>query len=672
MSERFTGPVSVDGISPGNAEPRLARLYAAEERPLSPREAFHLLSRSWRFISEHRRLVAIKCALAFTSLIFFLLSPWPVKIIIDNVIDRHPLTGVPAAILTPLVGQNRALLLAVLTAFLVVSAILIGLVGNQPTGVSTAVASGGLDQAGLTENEANNGWSLWSGVFGLLETYVTLDLTQRINQSVRVAIYERFLRSPLGLFGDQKIGDAVFRVMYDSAAIGAVLYRGVLAPALSAVMFFLALVVLAAQFPNEPLIPIIAAAMLPIVAIGSSLFGRMLRQQGQRMRERGSDVMAAFEERLAQVQLVKAYGQEERERRAVDEASWGSFRATLRMLVIILVITAVLAPPLVLLSGVAFYHLMMQVVRRQITLGDMVLLVSYGIILGRTLGTIGSTWAELQGPVSGLRRVHSVLDMLTEIDTAKTGAIEPGPIREIEFRDLSLAYDSSDAVLEHVSFTLRTGELVALAGPSGIGKTTLICSVPRFLEPRAGEIVVNGVDSRQIALEPLRARIGFVFQQEALFSRSLADNIRYGAPQASDDEVREAARMAGAAEFIERLPEGYATMLGRRGARLSLGQKQRIAIARALVRKPDVLILDEPTAPLDPASEAELMATLRTLAAGRIVVVVAHRAATLGACDRVVFLARGTVGAEGSHGELLRSSEDYRQYLAMTESVVET
>ncbi len=676
MSDRLHSAILADGPASDSgariaAEPRLRKLYAAEDKPLTPREAFSLVVRSWRFIREHRRLVAMKCALAFSSLVFFLLSPWPVKIVIDNVIDGHPLTGVPKAVLTPLVGDNRALLLAVLTGFLVVTAILIGLAGNQPVGLGTAVASGGLDQAGFTANEANDGWSLWSGLFGLLEVFVTLDLTQRINQGVRVAIYERFLRSPLGLFGDQKIGDAVFRVMNDSAAIGAVLYRGVLAPLLSAAMFILTLAVLTAQFSNEPLIPIIAALTLPIVAIGATLFGRMLREQGQRMRERGSDVMAAFEERLAQVHLIKAYGQESREEHSVDEASWESFRATLKLLVIILAVIAVVTPALAALVAVGIYHLMMQVVLHRITLGDVVLLASYGIMLARPMRTIGATWADLQTPVSGLRRIHSVLDMLAETDGSEAGALEPGPIREIAVRDVTLAYDGAGAVLEHVTFTLRSGELLALAGASGVGKTTLICAIPRFIEPRAGAILVNGVDSRQIALGPLRARIGFVFQHEALFSRSLADNIRYGAPEASDEEMREAARMAGAAEFIENLPQGYATILGRRGTRLSIGQKQRVAIARAMLRKPDVLILDEPTAALDPASERALMATLRMLAAERIVVVVAHRAATLAACDRVVFLARATVAAEGPHTELVRVSEDYRRYLAITESVLE-
>lgn len=645
---------------------RASELYAGERHSLTVGEAFRLLVKIWRFISAHRRLLLIKCALAIGSLTFFLLVPWPVKIVIDNVIDGRPLTGIPARVLLPITGGDRVLLLTAVALFLAAGTILAGLSGDDPTPLGTDVDSAGLDQAGITANQTNDGWSLWNGLFGLWETYATLELSQRINQDVRTAIYQRFLRSPLGLYGDQKIGDAVFRVMYDSAAVTAVFYRGVLAPIMSSVMFILAMAVVTAQFSNEPLIPILAALTLPAVAIISGLFGRFLRDQAQRMRERGSDVMAAFEERLAQVQLIKAYGTEERETRAVDAASWDSFGASLRFVVIVLVMIAVLAPGVGLFVILGLYHLMKEVIANRITLGDVVLLGGYGRSLGRPMRVIGSTWVELQGPIAGLRRVHSVLDRLDEDQRPAAGAADPGRISRLEFRDVAIAYDGAEPVVSAISFTLRAGELAALAGASGTGKTTLICSIPRFFEPCAGAIYANGIDVRNIQLGLLRSRVGFVFQQEALFSRSIADNIRYGAPDASDEDVREAARGAGAAEFIGKLPQGYATILGRRGARLSVGQKQRIAIARALIRKPEVLILDEPTAPLDPGSEAGLMHTLRELAKDRIVTIVAHRPDTLAKCDRVVFMQDGTLIASGTHDELARTCPAYREYLSVT------
>lgn len=659
--------------SSGDARTNL--LYSGEQAPLSIRDAWRLLVKSWPFISHHRRLVAIKCGLVLVSLTFFLMTPWPLKIVIDNVIDGHPLTGIPGSILTPIVGADRAAMLAMVSLFLLVVMILIGMVGDNAQGLNTRVDSGGLDQAGATADEANEGSSLWNGLFGYLETRVTIDLTQRMNQSVRTAIYERFLRSPLALYADQKIGDAVFRVMYDSASIGPVFYRGVLAPVMSVLMFVMAMIVLSMQFSNQPVIIGIAIAFLPIIAIGSGIFGRALRGQSQSMRERSSDVMAAFEERVAQVQLIKAFGQEQRETAAVDSASWASFRATLKLIAIIAVMVIVLTPVIGALVGYAIYYLFTQVISGRMTLGDIVLLASYGGMLSNPMAIVGGTWASVQAPVAGLRRVHSVLDSLREpggAGLAGNGAGELDTrIGTLEFRGVAIGYGAT-TVLSDVSMALRAGELVALAGPSGCGKTTLIYSIPRFLEPSAGAIEFDGRDSRSVAPDAIRDRVGFVFQQESLFSVSIDDNIRYGSPGASETGVREAAAMAGAAGFIEQLPDGYATMLGRRGARLSVGQKQRIAIARALLRRPEIMVLDEPTAPLDPGSESDLIKTLRALARDRIVIIVAHRADTLAACDRVLFVHGGTMAAAGTHLQLLESSQAYREYLAHTNSEIHT
>jgi len=651
-----------------NGVPRDSRenlLYASEQAPLTWREAWRILVKSWPFVSRYRRLVAIKCVLVFVSLTFYLMTPWPLKIVIDNVIDGRPLTGVPSVILTPMVGDNRTALLVAVSLFLVLTVILIGMVDGEAQALGTNVNSGGLDQAGITANDANDGNSLWNGLFGYLESRITIDLTQRMNQSLRTAIYERFLRSPLALYADQKIGDAVFRVMYDSASIGPVFYRGVLAPIMSVFMFVMAIIVLSVQFSNEPVIIVVAILFLPVVAIGSTFFGRALRSQSQSMRESGSNVMAAFEERVAQVQLIKAFGQEARETAVVDAASWQSFRSTLRMLAIFFVIVIVLAPVCCVLIGYILYYLMMQVIAGRMTLGDIVLLASYGGMLANPMAIIGSTWASVQASVAGLRRVHSVLDNLAEPVSGGRGDGLGARVSNLEFNGVAVGYGATN-VLSGVTMSMRAGEMVALAGPSGCGKTTLIHSIPRFIEPSAGTIAFGGVDSRAVAPDAIRARMGFVFQSESLFSTSIEDNIRYGIDGASMADIREAAAMAGAAEFIDRLSDGYSTMLGRRGARLSVGQKQRIAIARALLRRPEIIVLDEPAAPLDPASESDLLRTLAALARDRIVIIVAHRAGTLAACNKVFFIHGGTIAAAGTHAHLLATDRDYQAYLAQT------
>lgn len=658
-------------IGATHEDSRASRLYSAERESLSLRESVRLLVKSWPFIHPHRRLVALKFLLANASLALLLLVPWPLKIVIDNVINGRPLDGIARRILFPIVGNDRFLLLAVVAGFLLACAVLLGMVGERPAELDAGVGSGGLDQAGFTANDANDGWSMFSGLLGLLEVWITLDLTQRLNQTVRTTVYERFMRAPLRLYADQKIGDAVFRVMYDSAAIGGLLYDGLLAPVMCVVGIAGAMLILGAQFSREPMIPIVVALMLPVVFLGSGLFGRRLRNQRQKMRERGSNVMAVFEERIAQVQLIKAFGQQRREHAAVDQASWGSYRATFELLLVLFAMVAVLGPLLGLLAAFVAYHLMIEVIANRITLGDVMLLGGYFMMLMRPVMELGTTWAKLQDPVAGLRRIHSVLDSLPppDADDALDG-LAPDRIRSLDFRDMSIGYRPAEPVLRDVSLSVNAGELTAVAGPSGAGKTTLIYSIPRFLEPSAGAVLANGADLRTLPTASLRRRIAFVFQQEALFSMTIDDNIRYGTPHATEEQVRAAAATACAAEFIERLPDGYRTRLGRRGSRLSVGQKQRIAIARALLRDPDIVVLDEPMAPLDTASEAALLRALRRISRDRIVIVVAHRAETLAACDRVHFLSDGTIAASGTHAELLRTCPAYDAYLAMTSSEI--
>src|SRR5581483_9797998 len=450
--------VSLDGA--GN-DARANLLYVDEQHSLSARETWNLLVRSWRFIRDFRALVWAKTLLALMSLTFFLMTPWPLKIVIDNVLDSRPLTGVPRALIAPIAGGDRAAILAVVTGFLAIAALLVGMVADRAVELSTEVQSGGLDQAGFTQNDANDGWSLWNGLFGYLETRITLDLTQRITQSVRTAVYRAFLNSPLSLYSDQKIGDAVFRVMHDSAAVTAVFYRGVLAPLVSITMFAMALGVLWAQFPHEPVIPAVAAMFLPIFAIFATLFGRALRNQSQAMRESGSGVMAAFEERLSQVQLIKAFGQEKHESQSIDRASWSSFQSTLKMLAIGLLLFLVVTPMVGFLMYTAMYHVMKEVIEGRMTLGDIALLAGYGALLARPMATLGGTWAAMQIPAAGLRRIHSVLDRLERRDNRIEPAVLSEPIARVEFRDVSVGYERIAPILNSVSFRLERGEMVA-------------------------------------------------------------------------------------------------------------------------------------------------------------------------------------------------------------------
>ena len=224
--------------------------------------------------------------------------------------------------------------------------------------------------------------------------------------------------------------------------------------------------------------------------------------------------------------------------------------------------------------------------------------------------------------------------------------------------------DSGTPALEQVSLEARIGEVVALVGPAGAGKTTLAWTIPRYVEPDSGRVLADGVDAATVTRESLRAQVAFVFQEVSLFDTSVAENIRLGKPDASDSEVERAARMARADDFIRELPDGYATRLGRSGGKLSVGQKQRLAIARALVRDAPVLILDEPTAALDPVTERALVASLHEASRDRIVIVIAHRLSSIRSADRIAFLDRGRIIEQGSHDELMaRPGGAYRRFV---------
>jgi ABC-type multidrug transport system fused ATPase/permease subunit len=658
--------LQVSGRGQGDSSP--VHLDAEEQHSLSPRESLRILIKSWRFIRPHCRLVALKCVLALAPLPILILIPWPLKIIIDNVINGHRLEGVPRRLLFQFAGNDRLMLLALIVGLLFIGALLIGVASGHLQSLDANVASGGLDQASVTANQANDGWSLFGGLFGMLEVWATIVLTQRLNQTVRTTAYESFLRAPLNVFADQKIGDAVFRVMYDSAAIGEVLYSGVLTPLISITTIVLTIAVLWGHFRSEPLIPVLATLTLPTVVLASAVFGRRLRDQSQRMREQGSAMMAAIEERLSKVHLIKAFGRESSERAAIDAESQASFSTSLMLIVLVMAIVLLVAPALGLLAALAVYHLMSEVIANRITLGDVALLAGYGMMLARPMMALGSVWIGLQAPIAGMRRIHSVLDRMP-CESAPAGNSKLlQPIREIEFINVSAGYLPKVPVVQSVSVHFDAGELVAIAGASGAGKTTLVNCIPGFLEPSSGEILINGIDSRSLAPGDVRQRIALVFQDEALFSATIADNISYGLPDAPMAAVRRAAALAGAAEFIEAMPQGYLTLLGRRGSRLSAGQKQRVAIARALLREPDVLILDEPMAPLDRSTERSLIEILRELARKRIVIIVAHRPETLASCGRVYLLSEGRLRASGSHAELIKSSSDYHAYLAMNTS----
>jgi ABC-type multidrug transport system fused ATPase/permease subunit len=294
-----------------------------------------------------------------------------------------------------------------------------------------------------------------------------------------------------------------------------------------------------------------------------------------------------------------------------------------------------------------FFHVGEAIVDGQLTIGDFGVLLPYFVVILIASISLGSVWIRIQENAAGLHRVFFLMDLPAEEDPA--GAHTLPEVREaLRVEHASFAYEDGTPALRDVSFEAHVGQVTAFVGPAGAGKTTLAYLVPRFLEPTQGRVLIDGVDVAGATRESLRSQISFVFQETVLFDATVEQNIRLGNPRASESEVRRAARIAGADEFIQRLPQGYATPLGRGGGKLSVGQKQRLSISRALVRSAPILILDEPTSALDPDTEQRLVAALREASRTRIVIVIAHRLSTVREADQILFIESGAIRERGT------------------------
>jgi ABC-type multidrug transport system fused ATPase/permease subunit len=368
---------------------------------------------------------------------------------------------------------------------------------------------------------------------------------------------------------------------------------------------------------------------------------------------------------MSNILAVQSLGGENRQRERYERDSWSAFsryRAVFRLGVYSVVIGAV---PGFFIVGYAFLHAIDLVIAGEISRGDFGLLTTYFFhILGSAI-ILGRLWFSLQESAAGLHRVFFLMDLPGESDDPAHA--ELAPIRNgLEIDGVDYSYPDGTRALRGVSLAAKLGQVIAFVGPAGAGKTSLAYLIPRFVSPDRGQVRIDGVDVAEVSLDSLRRQIAFVFQETVLFDATVEENIRMGCPDASDQAVRDAAVLAGADEFIAKLPQGYQTPLGRAGGKLSVGQKQRLSLARALVRDARILILDEPTSALDPETETRFVATLRDVSRDRLVIVIAHRLSTVRAADQIHFLDGGQITERGTHASLLaRPGSAYRRFVEM-------
>ena len=503
---------------------------------------------------------------------------------------------------------------------------------------------------------------VWEYVHDLVEER----LQHSMMYMLRARLFESMRRLPITQLDNQPIGDSVFRTIYDVSSVTHVIRLVFQVTGNTLVTFTVAALTMLSAYPDSPMVVWLALGVMPVYVLVTLPFSRMIRHRAQATVAAGTVFTSATEEGMDNIQAVQSLGVNDLEKERFGLTSANAFRRErYEMLANGAIEGLGEFAGKVLYLGFMLYMLGV-VISGEMTPGDYAVILGYFLTMSEPAKSLGGLWLNIQGPAAKARRVFAMLDMDSEGDV---GTVAMETVAEgIEFQQVGFTYPDGRVALSNVSFEARQGEMVALAGPTGAGKTTLAYLVPRYHVATQGRILVDGRNINEFAIDSLRSQVTYVFQEAETLAISVADNIRFGNPEATQQEVERVARLVGIHDFIADLPEGYQTLLGTTSSKLSVGQKQRLSIARGLIRDTAVLILDEPTSALDPETENYLASALREAAKEKLVIVIAHRLSTIRQADKVVFLEHGQVVEQGTHDELMNlTSGRYREFVNLQE-----
>ena len=490
---------------------------------------------------------------------------------------------------------------------------------------------------------------LW-GIMNWITNYLFVKIGLQALLKLRTDLYSYLQSLSLKYHDARRSTDSSFRVAYDSQSIQTIYNKGftnIFGSAVTLIGTFVIMVQLDWQ------LTLLSLAIVPLIVGAIYIFAHRIRRESTSIQEQESAVLTQAQEGLSSIRMVHAFGREEFEVLQFHQQARQSLEANLR-LTLTNVNSALVISTLMVIGTAAMYYVgTLHVLAGTLTLGSLLVFSAYLMMLYQPLEALTYTTWAMEGATAGAKRCFEILDRQDDVVDSPNAVAISSAKGAIAFQSVSFGYAQDRDVLRDVDLRIDPNQIVGLVGGTGAGKSTLLSLVPRFYDPNKGSITLDGRDLREITKKTLRTQIAIVLQDTLLFSTTVRENIAYGRPEATEEEIVDAARRAQADEFIRQLPNGYASLVGERGGHLSVGQRQRIGIARAFLKDAPVLLLDEPTSALDPTTESAIMDTIKELMRGRTTLIATHRLATIHGLDQIIVLEQGRVVEQGRGPELI-------------------
>ena len=571
-----------------------------------------------QLIRPYRWTLVVVLVAMFVETLMALAAPWPLKIILDNVVGSHHLPKFLDRMLASSFGQSIGQGKLEIAAFAALALVLIAVIGS---------------------------------VASYIDNYYTESVGQWVAHDLRMRTYDHLQRLSLAYYDTHQTGATLSTITNDIQTIQNFASASTLGIVVDLITI---LEMLGLMFWLNWDFALIAVGITPFLLFFMSRFKRAVKNATRNVRLRQADIVSVVQEGIESERVVKAFGRQDLEEKKLEGVSRATVDAALKARQVKALLSPLVNIAVAGCTGFVLWRGASLILKGAMTAGALTVFLAYLTKFFKPVQDLAKMTNTIAQTTVGVERVQAILETDTTV-ADRPGAQEPENVRgEIVFDNVAFEYVKEDPILKGVSFAIKPGQFVGIVGPTGGGKSTVVSLIARFYDPTSGGIKLDGVDIRDYKLTSLRDQIGYVLQDTVLFRGTIRDNIAYGRPNATQEQIEEAAKLANADGFIAEMPHGYDTLVGERGLTLSGGQRQRIGIARAIIRNSPILILDEPTAALDTESERTVIEALERLMKGRTVITIAHRLSTIRDADKIVVLKDHVVAEQGTHQELLQ------------------